>query len=114
MKALGLSRKASAFFEKQVADFFALCKQSADFEVSLQNGIFRTVSAERFVIYGETVEELLQNLENRGDNSDLACERRKLLGYAYKYGEWDTDSNNNNPACRPFILKKDGKIVDIV
>lgn len=88
MKALGFSKKAGKLLETIVENLFLLASQADDFEISVRNNVYRTV-LNRNIFYGETVRELLDQMQGYNPANDEHRQRYNRLDTMYKCGEFD-------------------------
>lgn len=96
IKELGFSRKTGKLLDEIVENIYLLAKQADDFEVSIRNFVYRTV-VNREIFYGESVRELLDQIQGYDSANDAARERYNRLDSMYKYGEFDGE------VTRPFL-----------
>lgn len=98
IKALGFSRsrKTGKLLEEAIENLYLLAKQPESFEVRLKNFVFKAV-VNRRIFYGETVKELLGQIQEYDSADDVRRERYNRLDSMYEYGEFDGE------ITRPFL-----------
>ena len=96
IKVLGFSRKAGRLFDNLIDNLYLLAKQGDDFEYSVRNFVFRAV-ANRDIFYGESIRELLDQMQGYDSANAAQRDRYNRLDSMYKYGEFD------GGVTRPFL-----------